>query len=159
MQRARSAGVPSPRTFSFAGSIAAVSWRLTHATSPGVGVDVAVVAESDEDAARISCVFVARVACGARAHVVLDDRHLATFQFVRPTRLLRLPDDVYRHVARIPVDAVVDSLTHTVSVVLSPGIGEGGRTIARVDTAFYARRTVTSCAMPLRRPSRTAPGW
>jgi hypothetical protein len=143
--------VPWPRTFSFAGSIAAVSWRQTYATSPGVGVDVAVLAEADGRADKIVCVLAARVERGARAEVLLDDGHLATFRLVRPTGYPRLPDDVYRHVARIPVDSVLDALTHTVSVVLRPAAcAPGGPAIARVDTAFYARRTIAGCAMPLR---------
>lgn len=147
------------RTFSFAGSIAAVSWRIAHATSPGVALDVAVVADEDPPAARVIAVLTARVPMrGARSHVLIDRVHLATFRFVRPTRYPGLPDDVYRHVAVIPNEVVLDWRTHDVSVVLNLGTSaDDGEPIARVETAFYASRMVASRPR-LTMPSKTAPG-
>lgn len=147
------------RTFSFAGSIAAVSWRVGGTFSPGAAMDVAVMADGEGAASRIITLITARVARrGARAHVLVDRRHLATFRFVRPTRFPGLPDDVYRHVAVIPHDVALDWRTHTVAVVLNarPSAGDG-EPMASIETAFYASRMVASRPR-LTMPSRTAPG-
>lgn len=152
-------GMDRARTFSFAGSIAAVSWRVGQTFSPGAAMDLAVMADGEGAASRIIAVITARVARrGARAHVLVDRLHLATFRFVRPTRFPGLPDDVYRHVAVIPHDVALDWHTHTVGVVLNTRpSADDGEPIAAVETAFYASRMVASRPR-LTTPSRTAPG-
>lgn len=147
------------RTFSFAGSIAAVSWRVAHDASTGTAADLAVVAEPDRESARLVAVLTVRVpGRGARARLAIDGRHLQTFRLLRPTRLPGVPDDLHRHIAIIPAAAVLDARTHHVSLVVEDVASEDGAPVARVETAFYASRMIASRMLPVTKPANSARG-
>lgn len=153
-----------PRTFSFAGPLAAVSWRVAHVALLRVGLDVAVIADGSPPPGKIVAVLTVRAADpGTRAHVALDDRHLATFRLVRPVRFLEgLPDDLFRHAFEVPASAA-DGRTHVLTVVLNlDARPDGAPAMAWMKAAFYARSSSTRARPPVdvdvTKRSRSAPG-
>jgi hypothetical protein len=157
----------SQRICSFAGSIAAVSWRLSCPETPDITAEVEVVAAPIEEGGRLVANVTVRLRAGkgwGRGHVSLDGRHLSSFK-VSPSQT-GLHDSfghLFRDAVVLPLE-VVDGRRHVIAVVFDEL--EGGaadtqparrvfgtierRAAVTHETAFYARRVSMSASARFR---------
>jgi len=141
----------SHRTCSFAGSLAAVSWRRTESVAPDVTASVVVVADpfmgpgaSRIDGGRVVATITLRLTVRrARVHVSVDGRHVASIDLH-----CSVPEGVprrghlFRDEAVLPLD-VLDGRTHLLEVAVDAAGVVDRISLAKHETAFYARRVST----------------